>query len=284
MLLFRLCFNTYFSCHSSRIQEFKGAQAWEFWHQVFLAKKVLLGQGWNKNFKMIFTNFKFIKFKILIHTHMIVVRIGSLHIQLAYLYESSTYDSPTAMNNTHTQIIRVDFLLVRQSDAYTRKTHVFTSPSDVHANHRLRICTHTPIIRKRSHQRSKHSISLDAKKVVHMGDKNLGCRIHKHMISVSMGRSSNFYNFIPHANHMHRNHTSLPIICIGILTLSPLTNGRGVAPSVKCFFNPWPSRLLLHPSERLTGIHMKKDREKAVWGYHVLVLEDDYLVGRLISR
>ena len=46
------------------------------------------------------------------------------------------------------------------------------------------------------------------------------------------------------------------------LTLSPLTNGRGVAPSVKCVFEPRPSRLLLHLREGLTGMYMTKKPRK----------------------
>jgi len=81
----------------------------------------------------------FIKLKILIHTCMIVIRIGSLCVLLAYVSESYTYESPAVMNDIHTIIGHIDFLCVRQSYAYDAKTHSFTSPSDVHANHTLGI-------------------------------------------------------------------------------------------------------------------------------------------------
>jgi len=73
----------------------------------------------------------------MILTCMIVVRIGSLCVRLAYVYESYTYDSPTGMNHTGTQIVRIDFLRARQSYKYDTKAHTFTSPSGVHANHGL---------------------------------------------------------------------------------------------------------------------------------------------------
>ena len=53
------------------------------------------------------------------------------------------------MNDTHTQILCVDFLRVPQSYAYDTKIHVLTSSSDAHANYALRISTRAPIIHKR---------------------------------------------------------------------------------------------------------------------------------------
>ena len=87
--------------------------------------------------------------KVLIHTSMIVVSEGSLHGQLAYVYASYRYNSPTGMNHTSTLIILIDFLRARHSYAYETETPIFTSHFDAHANHthKIRICT--PIIRKK---------------------------------------------------------------------------------------------------------------------------------------
>ena len=89
------------------------------------------------------------KTKDLIHTCMIVVRVGRLRGQLAYVYASYTYDSPTEMNYISTLIVHVGVLRARQSYAYGTETHIFTSHFDAHANHTHRICIRTPIIRKR---------------------------------------------------------------------------------------------------------------------------------------
>jgi len=86
------------------------------------------------------------KTKVLIHTHMIVVRVGSLRGRLAYIYDSYLYDSSTAMNHTSTLIIRIDFLRARQSYTCETKTHIFTSHFDAHTR---RNPMRTPIIRKR---------------------------------------------------------------------------------------------------------------------------------------
>ena len=45
------------------------------------------------------------KSKVLIHTSMIVVRVGRLRVRLAYVYASYTYDSHTGMNQTRTLIV-----------------------------------------------------------------------------------------------------------------------------------------------------------------------------------
>ena len=89
------------------------------------------------------------KTKVLIHTSMIVVRVGRLRGRLAYVYASYTYDSHTAMNHISTLIVLVGVLRARQSYAYRTETYIFTSHSDADANHtqRIRICT--PIIRER---------------------------------------------------------------------------------------------------------------------------------------
>ena len=89
------------------------------------------------------------KTRVLIHTRMIVVCIGRLCGQLAYVYASYTYDSHTGMNHTSTLIVLVGILCARQSYAYETKTHIFTSHSDGHANHTQSIRMCTPIIRKR---------------------------------------------------------------------------------------------------------------------------------------
>jgi len=45
------------------------------------------------------------KTKILIHMLMIVIGVGSLRRQLAYVYASYTYDIHTGMNQTRTLIV-----------------------------------------------------------------------------------------------------------------------------------------------------------------------------------
>ena len=50
------------------------------------------------------------KTKVMIHTSMIVVRVGHLRVRLAYVYASYMYDSHTAMNHKSTLILRVGFL------------------------------------------------------------------------------------------------------------------------------------------------------------------------------
>ena len=90
------------------------------------------------------------KTKVLILTHMIVIHVGSLCGQLAWVYDSYTYDSSTAMNHTSMLIVRIDFLRARQSYAYETEMPIFTYHSDARANHMQRIRTRTPIIRKRS--------------------------------------------------------------------------------------------------------------------------------------
>jgi len=89
------------------------------------------------------------KTKVFILTSMIVIRVGRLHVQLAYVYASYTYDSHTAMNHIGMLILHVGFLRARQSYTYKTETHIFTSHFDAHANHMHRICIRTPIIRKR---------------------------------------------------------------------------------------------------------------------------------------
>ena len=89
------------------------------------------------------------KAKVLIHTRKIVVRVGRLLGQLAYVYESYTYDSNTGMNHVRTLMVRVGFLLAQQSYAHETETHIFTSHFDAHVNHTHKIRIRTPIIRKR---------------------------------------------------------------------------------------------------------------------------------------
>jgi len=89
------------------------------------------------------------KTKVLIHTSLIVVRVGRLRVRLAYVYASYTYNSQMAMNHISTLIVRVGFLRAQQSYAYETETQIFTSHFDAHANHTHRICIRTPIIRKR---------------------------------------------------------------------------------------------------------------------------------------
>ena len=89
------------------------------------------------------------KTKILIHTSMIVVHIARLRGQLASVYASYTYDSPTAMSHISTLIVLEGVLRARQSYAYGTETYIFTSHFDAHANHTHRICIRTPILRKR---------------------------------------------------------------------------------------------------------------------------------------
>ena len=86
----------------------------------------------------------------MIHTSIIVVHEGSLLGQLAYVYDSYTYDSFKGMNHTSTLIARIDFLRTRQSYAYETETPIFTYHSDVRADHTQRIRTGMPIISKRS--------------------------------------------------------------------------------------------------------------------------------------
>jgi len=52
------------------------------------------------------------KTKVLIHTSMIVVRIGHLLGGLAYVYASCTYDSHIGMNYISTLIVLVGVLRV----------------------------------------------------------------------------------------------------------------------------------------------------------------------------
>jgi len=52
------------------------------------------------------------KTNVLIHTSMIVVRVGRLRGRLAYVYVSYTYDSHTAMNHISTLIVSIEFLRV----------------------------------------------------------------------------------------------------------------------------------------------------------------------------
>jgi hypothetical protein len=67
------------------------------------------------------------KTKILIHMLMIVIGVGSLRRQLAYVYASYTYDSHTGMNQTRTLIVWVVFLRAWQSYAYETKTYFYLS-------------------------------------------------------------------------------------------------------------------------------------------------------------
>jgi len=115
----------------------------------FLAKKTLWVKDWEQIFNFFILYLKFIKINVLIHTRMIVVRVGCLCIRLAYIYESYTYDSPTGMNNIRKLIVLVDFSHLRHSYAYETDSYIFTSPFDVDANHTHRICTRTQIICKR---------------------------------------------------------------------------------------------------------------------------------------
>jgi len=79
---------------------------------------------------------------------MIFACIGSLHVQLAYEYESYAYEGPTGMI-TCTLIVSGHFLRARQAYAYETETHIFTSHSDAHARNTPRIHTRMPIIHRR---------------------------------------------------------------------------------------------------------------------------------------
>jgi len=68
------------------------------------------------------------KTKVLIHTSMIVVRIGRLRVQLAYVYVSYTYDSHTGMNHARTLILLVGVLRAPQSYAYGTETVAGSTP------------------------------------------------------------------------------------------------------------------------------------------------------------
>ena len=94
-------------------------------------------------------SYKFIEINVLIHNCMTVIHVWIIHVWLSYVYESYLYDSHTGRNLTSTPIVRIDFSRVWQSYEYDMKAHIFTSPSDAHAYHTLRICTRTPIICKR---------------------------------------------------------------------------------------------------------------------------------------
>ena len=77
---------------------------------------------------------------------MIVVRVRGIRVRLAHKYDSYAYDSYTNMIHTRKLIVCVDFLRAWQSYAYETEIHIFTSPSNAHSNHTLRILTLTFII------------------------------------------------------------------------------------------------------------------------------------------
>jgi len=182
----------------------------------FWAIKVFMGQGWEKSCKnLYFSNFKITKLKILIHTLMIVIRIGSLRVRLAYVYDLYMYDSPTVMNDTCMQIVPVDFLRVRQSYAYDMKTHVFLPILPMGM---LIICFKFTSTCQSYAKIDHRGLSVRLACAYDSSSYNCSARwIYKRMIIVRMGSLSNFYICVTCATHMHRNCTSTPIIRIRLL-------------------------------------------------------------------
>ena len=104
------------------------------------------------------------KTKVLIHTCMIVVCVGSLRGRLAYVYDSYTYNSSTAMNHTSKLLVRLTHRLPMYTTiiqyAYETKANIFTSHAHAHANHTQRIVRACQSYARDSRKRLTHTISL----------------------------------------------------------------------------------------------------------------------------